>query len=151
MQMDTSRLSRSPAAMRPLPRTRSASDAMTRVARGRQPRKGAPGLSPAALSLLLGRRVLAAAGFTVRLRRDIRPSGPSRVATSGKHTCSAAAHSVCDYAATRPARPAPFHPWSRGSGHPRFRPRTVSGAANLRRRVALWLRRADSFLPYHLS
>lgn len=47
MQMDTSRLSRSPAAMRPLPRIRSASDAITPAKPGpSSPREGCPACLP---------------------------------------------------------------------------------------------------------
>lgn len=47
MQMDTRRLSRSPAAMRPLPRIRSASDAITSAKPGPfSPRQGCPACLP---------------------------------------------------------------------------------------------------------
>ena len=130
MQMDTSRLSRSPAAMRPLPRTRSVSDAMTPTkARALQPPKGALGLSLAAFSLLLCCRVSADAGLTVQPGRDMQPLGLKRAAASAVNTRSAAAHSVSEDAAALPARPAPFRPRPRDSGRPRFRPGTVVGAA----------------------
>lgn len=130
MQMDTSRLSRSPAAMRPLPWTRSASDAMT-------PTK--PGFSS------LGERHLAclrlpspassaAASSQPLASRSGGRQGPRRATVA--HTCSATAHRSRYDAAARPTRPAPR---PRDSGNPHFllqlveeRPKSCAGALGSR-------------------
>ena len=126
--------------MRPLPRIRSASDAITPAEPGPlSSREGCQSVSGCSSPPPLPPRPRRLHGPT-RERHALSASLVSS-SLSHTHTCSAAAHSAGDDAAARPARPAHLRSRPRGSGLQCFRPRGVGGAVStLRRRVGLCVR-----------